>query len=174
MQFPVRDDLPLLLGELGKEKQSSEKDTTWGALLGRNTMKKLSFAYKKRIRISSPYSQSHCAGAERYTKCWWHTGKVEPLCPWNITLYPTWNGSQWKRKNGESVVLCGTFTPQAEMQLSSVQEDTKAAWDAINIKRKTYRHMLSSAHIQPQTFTTLFIQLPSHLAEQCLTEILQG
>lgn len=34
--------------------------------------------------------------------------------------------------------------------------------------------MLSSVHIQTQTFTTLFIQLPSHLAEQRLTEILQG
>lgn len=66
VQFPVSDDLLLLLGELGKEKQSSEKDTTWGALLGCNNMKKLPLAYKKRVIITQDqfpiFPKSLCRG----------------------------------------------------------------------------------------------------------------
>lgn len=69
---------------------------------------------------------------------------------------------------------CGAFTPQNARQSSGVREDTKAAWDAVNVQRKPYRHVQSSVHIQTQTSTTLFIQLPFYLAEQRLTEILQG
>lgn len=78
------------------------------------------------------------------------------------------------RKESPWCQSCGALTPHHAMQLDGVKEDTEAAWGAINIQRKTYRELLSSVHIQTQTFTILFIQVSSHLAEQRLTEILQG
>ena len=55
-----------MLGELEKEKQTPEKDTTQRAPLGRSTVKKLPLAYKKRVSITQDqlpiFPESVCRG----------------------------------------------------------------------------------------------------------------
>lgn len=170
---------PLLLGELGKEKQSPGKDTTWRVQTGCSSVKNLPLARKKRVGVTQVQLPVLPESEWKHgMKCWWHTKRIQPLCPYSPTgtfpcITPETVASETGRKERTCWQSCGTFTPQAAMRLGGVREDREnSAWDTI--KTKTGRRVLSFVHTQAQIFTTLFIQLPSHLAGQRLTEILQG